>query len=192
MTQTRPTTNTRDQALEVAERLLLHNGYLGVSMDDVAKGVGIRKASLYHHFPGGKEQLMMDLAERLLHRDETGFRNAIASQQSARAQLQAITEWMASGEHRTERMLRDALRFMHDDHRRTLNEHFYGRLFAQIHGVMQAGIQQHEFREHDTRLSTFLFLGMLSEMNEFRHHAPKNMTDHLMEMFVSGIEHRPP
>lgn len=34
-----------------------NNGYSGVSLNDLAKVVGLKKASLYHHFPKGKEQI---------------------------------------------------------------------------------------------------------------------------------------
>lgn len=42
---------TRDQILQVARELIQTRSYLGFSFQDVADHVGIRKASLYHHFP---------------------------------------------------------------------------------------------------------------------------------------------
>ncbi|KIQ31738.1 TetR family transcriptional regulator [Variovorax paradoxus] len=43
--------STRDQILGVARSLIETRSYLGFSFQDVADAVGIRKASLYHHFP---------------------------------------------------------------------------------------------------------------------------------------------
>ena len=43
--------STRDQILGVARGLIETRSYLGFSFQDVADAVGIRKASLYHHFP---------------------------------------------------------------------------------------------------------------------------------------------
>lgn len=43
--------STRDQILGVARGLIETRSYLGFSFQDVANAVGIRKASLYHHFP---------------------------------------------------------------------------------------------------------------------------------------------
>lgn len=34
-----------------------NNGYAGVSLNDLAEAAGLKKASLYHHFPQGKEQI---------------------------------------------------------------------------------------------------------------------------------------
>ncbi|QNK66185.1 TetR/AcrR family transcriptional regulator [Variovorax sp. PAMC26660] len=43
--------STRDQILGVARKLIETRSYLGFSFQDVADAVGVRKASLYHHFP---------------------------------------------------------------------------------------------------------------------------------------------
>ena len=42
--------NTREQILAVARDLIETRSYLGFSFQDVADAVGVRKASLYHHF----------------------------------------------------------------------------------------------------------------------------------------------
>lgn len=44
------TGSTREQILAVARSLIETRSYLGFSFQDVADAVGIRKASLYHHF----------------------------------------------------------------------------------------------------------------------------------------------
>ena len=43
--------STREQILGVARQLIETRSYLGFSFQDVADAVGVRKASLYHHFP---------------------------------------------------------------------------------------------------------------------------------------------
>lgn len=43
-------TDTRQLILRIAGQLLLTRSYLGLSFQDLADRVGIRKASLYHHF----------------------------------------------------------------------------------------------------------------------------------------------
>jgi AcrR family transcriptional regulator len=180
--------NTKDLALEVAEVLLQTHGYLGVSMETVAKGAGIRKASLYHHFPGGKTELMLDLAERLIARDERGINRAIGSSPHAVERLHAVADWMFSEERFTERMLRDALRFMTEADQRTLGEHFQRRLFGQIHAVLEAGVSNGEFRNHDTRLSTWVFMGLLSELGEMQKLEPQpQLASRMLELLLNGL-----
>lgn len=47
---------TRERLLEAAESLVRTRGYAGFSYADLAKAVGISKASIHYHFPG-KEDL---------------------------------------------------------------------------------------------------------------------------------------
>ena len=53
-------TGTREQILRVARDLIQTRSYLGFSYQDIADQVGIRKASLYHHFPT-KERLGVEV-----------------------------------------------------------------------------------------------------------------------------------
>jgi TetR/AcrR family transcriptional repressor of nem operon len=56
-------TNTADQILACARRLVVSGGYNGFSYADIAEVVGIRKASIHHHFPS-KVDLMVELVRR--------------------------------------------------------------------------------------------------------------------------------
>jgi TetR/AcrR family transcriptional repressor of nem operon len=55
--------DTRARILDIGERLLLERGYAGFSYQDIADAVGIRKASIHHHFPA-KEDLGRAIVER--------------------------------------------------------------------------------------------------------------------------------
>lgn len=56
---------TKRLILEKALELFTDRGYEGSSMDDIAKAVGIRKASLYAHFEG-KERIFSAIFEDIL------------------------------------------------------------------------------------------------------------------------------
>lgn len=43
--------STRDRLLELADTLIQQNGFEGFSYADLARGLGISKASIHHHFP---------------------------------------------------------------------------------------------------------------------------------------------
>jgi TetR/AcrR family transcriptional repressor of nem operon len=55
--------DTRLSILRIARELIQTRSYLGLSFQDLADQVGIRKASLYHHFPS-KEALGVAVLER--------------------------------------------------------------------------------------------------------------------------------
>ena len=66
MTQSAPnSTSRRDLILEAATRLFAERGYEGASMADLAESVGLRKASLFHHF-ASKDALYNAVFERLV------------------------------------------------------------------------------------------------------------------------------
>lgn len=56
---------TRAQILRAARHLIQTRSYLGFSFQDLADQVGIRKASLYHHFPS-KEALGVEVLRETL------------------------------------------------------------------------------------------------------------------------------
>src|SRR5258708_18572732 len=51
----------REELTRTAARLFAERGYHGTSLADVAKALGIQKASLYHHI-ASKEDLLWDVA----------------------------------------------------------------------------------------------------------------------------------
>jgi TetR/AcrR family transcriptional repressor of nem operon len=60
------TSTTREEILYVARNLIQTRSYLGFSFQDVADRVGIRKPSLYHHFPT-KEALGVEVLHEAAH-----------------------------------------------------------------------------------------------------------------------------
>lgn len=86
----------RDRVLKAAEVLFTERGYNRVKMQEIATAVGIRQASLYHHFPS-KEQLFVEVLEQMLSRHQQGLQQAIAAAGTdIKAQLQAVTGWFCS------------------------------------------------------------------------------------------------
>lgn len=53
----------REEVLDVAARLFVTQGVAGTSTREIAEAIGIRQASLYHHFPR-KDAIVEELLER--------------------------------------------------------------------------------------------------------------------------------
>ena len=65
-------TSTSDEILASARVLIMNGGYNGFSYADIAETVGIRKASIHHHFPS-KVDLVRTLVKRYREDAEAGF-----------------------------------------------------------------------------------------------------------------------
>jgi AcrR family transcriptional regulator len=71
--------DTREHILRRAISLFAEGGYAGVSVRDVAAGVGISAAALYHHFPD-KQALHLAAMEYAFARNEYGIVAALQSE----------------------------------------------------------------------------------------------------------------
>jgi len=56
--------NTKERIIDVALELFAQSGYLGTSMSDIAKQLGITKGSLYKHYTG-KQEILDSIVERM-------------------------------------------------------------------------------------------------------------------------------
>jgi len=72
-----PRSATADRVVEAATSVVQTRGYNGFSYGDIAEMVGIRKASLHHHFPGKG-----DLGQEVASRYRRAFGEALADIES--------------------------------------------------------------------------------------------------------------
>lgn len=54
----------REEILDIAAGLFVDRGFAATSTRDIAEAVGIRQASIYYHFPSGKDEVLAELLQR--------------------------------------------------------------------------------------------------------------------------------
>ncbi|HVP91717.1 MAG TPA: TetR/AcrR family transcriptional regulator [Terriglobales bacterium] len=79
----------RDLILDAVDALLARYGYAKMTMDDVAREVGIGKGTIYLHFPG-KEELVLSHIDRIAERVADGLRAIAASPAPAAERLRRM------------------------------------------------------------------------------------------------------
>jgi len=89
--------DARERVLAAAESLFNEFGYTAVTVQHIAKKLGIKAASLYYHAPGGKEELFVMVIERALNRHHQGIENALQeADENLRHQFRGIIAWFLS------------------------------------------------------------------------------------------------
>jgi AcrR family transcriptional regulator len=183
------TQNTRARALDAADALLHEHGYLGVSMDSIADQIGIRKASLYHHFPEGKDQIMLEIANKHIELNKLGLQDALNIKKTVRKRLKAMAIFIFKDTRRTHRVLQDTIQFLSLEHQQTLGAGFFNHIFGNVHQVFETGVKTGELKPHDTRFSTFVFLSLLSEMNAPAHQQTwSDLPARVTSILLDGLE----
>ena len=81
----------KEEIVAEATRLFAERGYEGASMGDLAERVGLRKASLFHHF-ASKDALYATVLEQLMNGIKTAIVNAAMSEGSFGDRLDALTD----------------------------------------------------------------------------------------------------
>jgi AcrR family transcriptional regulator len=148
--------------MDVAEARLAEFGYLGVSLEEVAKEVGVSKPALYYHFPGGKEQLFVEIAHRALTLMRESLERAMSGLGSGAEKLHAAARWLMEEHERGRPMgeLRDVVKFVAEEHRAGLAQGFYTSLFGPIRRAIAEAVESGEFHENDPDFLTWSFLGL--------------------------------
>jgi len=79
----------RDLILDAADVLLAKYGYRKMTMEDVARQVGIGKGTIYLHFPG-KEELILSHIDRIADRIVTKLREIAGSSESPEKRIRKM------------------------------------------------------------------------------------------------------
>lgn len=88
--------DTRTRMLETTARLLQHRGYYGTSLSDILKDSGAPRGSLYFHFPGGKDQLVLEATRITAEQATEELRACLVAARTPAAGVRAYAEAAAA------------------------------------------------------------------------------------------------
>ncbi|AGS22501.1 TetR family transcriptional regulator protein [Rhizobium etli] len=142
--------STSDKILDIAQSLIVAGGYNGFSYADIADAIGIRKASIHHHFPT-KAELVSVLVDRYTKQAAAGLQSLREQAASPADQLQFyIDYWRSCIENAAQpfcvcAMLASEMQMLPDEVALRVRAHFRN-LAAWLTSVLQAGVEQGLFR----------------------------------------------
>lgn len=88
--------DTRARMLETTARLLQHRGYHGTSLSEVLAESGAPRGSLYFHFPGGKDQLVLEATRAAVEEVTRELRETLSTAETPAVGVRRFVEAAAS------------------------------------------------------------------------------------------------
>jgi TetR/AcrR family transcriptional regulator, cholesterol catabolism regulator len=152
--------DARERVLNVAEQLFMDRGYTAVTLRDIADQLKMRQASLYHHVPGGKEALYVEVMERSLARHQQALRAAIDSAPAnLRAQMTAAAGWfMHQPPMNFARITRSDMPALAPEHAQRLSGLMYQALFGPLEEMFRRAHGREPLRSTHFAMFAGMFL----------------------------------
>ncbi len=182
----------RERVNAVAERLFAERGYKAVTLRDIAQELGIRQASLYYHFPGGKEELYVTVTERGLNAHAEGLKQAIRDAgPQLEAQLRAVMQWLVSHPPvDLARMLLADFPAVSEEHAKRLTHLAVESLVQPIESMIAAARERGEARVANERLAAALVLSTAEGIiatSRLTNRQPDELVGEALEILLSGL-----
>ena len=88
---------SKDKMIRAASKLIRHRGYYGFGLKEVLEACSLPKGSLYHHFPGGKDDLVIEALRFAAEEQVVAYREAMKGKGSAEKGLIAVIDVLIDG-----------------------------------------------------------------------------------------------
>jgi AcrR family transcriptional regulator len=160
----------REEIVQAAARTFARDGYAAVGMRDVAEAVGIRGASLYHHF-GSKEEILYAICLTVTEEPNELNLPLLDAPGTPAERLAALVRGHLEHLHRrrVEHLVGlHELAALTPEHRAVVDDHrrYYQR---RVRDVIAAGMRTGEFGVPDARLAAFAMCDMLNGISGWFH-----------------------
>ena len=152
---------TKQDILEASAQIFSEKGYHASSMEDIAKGVGLKKASLYHHVDS-KQEILVELLdqslEMLISRVEEVTSLDLPYEEKFKRAISAYMDALIEN-----RELSSVLLLEHRSlDKKQLKRHVPRRdkLEGIFRGIIEEGIKEGVFSKSDPRISVKAIMGV--------------------------------
>lgn len=142
------------------------DGYHGTGLRDIARAVGVRPASLYHHF-ASKQELLFSVLSHTIDDLLAGAEDVLAAETDARGQLAGLVRrfiLLVSARQREGAVGDIELRSLEPDNRKVLIDK-RDRYQCCYEAVIERGVAEGVFSVIDAKLSTYAILGMCNHVS---------------------------
>ena len=180
-----PTLDTRAQIMDAFAAQLAEAGYPGISLVGVARTVGIQKPSMYHHFPGGKEEIFTAVALRFIEALGGRVQDAVAVEGALPERLVALA--VAAADHGAsavsfEQRVYDSLDHVTEATRTLVMQRYADGVLAPVVGLFEQAVAAGEVHgEPGFLMNAFLHLARGTDHARAADDAPR-----IVALFLDG------
>lgn len=158
------TNDTRKRIIKEAQHLYQMGGYNQLSMDKIAEVLGLKRPTLYYHFPGGKEQLLVETLNILTDELITAWENAIRTGRDTRNRLRNI---LGSAPYYS--MTENKRTFLYElwqlsEEVKTAVKQSYEKVFDLLAQVFKEGMEKGEIREVELEIAMHSFFAIFDQV----------------------------
>jgi AcrR family transcriptional regulator len=190
-----PTTGGRERILEEAFDRFIMSGFAAVSMQQIADGAGVTKATLYHHFRD-KEDLFLDVMRTGFARSQANLSAAIERGDTLSERLRSVARYLFSAERA------DLARLMSDLHQHvdpSRHEAFWRSAqqpWACLETAIADGVAAGEIAPVDPGIAARVFFGaIVSQLQFARYHGDvaqpdEVLAEQIVDLLMNGLESR--
>ena len=179
----------RVAAIEVASDLLMANGP-GLSMESVAKKLGVRAPSLYHHFPGGRDQMVLAVAAHYCGIFGEALDAIVGGDGTAAKKLHAVAGYFAgTGSVHPYNVLTEERNLISQAARDELQAMFAQKVEAPLLDLLRQGQDAGEFRKIDPELAMRSLLALFLRLSQMIIGTEQIATlpDFITELLLQGL-----
>lgn len=168
-----------------AAQIFARDGYANVGMRDIADAVGIRGASLYHHFTS-KEEILFAICLTVTQEPADDTLPLLDAPGTPTERLSSLVR--AHLRHLTRRRVEyivglHELASLIPEHRATI-EDYRRRYQRRVRDVVAAGMRTGEFTVPDARLAAFAMVDMLNGISAWYHEDGDMSIDDIADAYV--------
>ncbi|MCP6759956.1 MAG: TetR/AcrR family transcriptional regulator [Fischerella sp. CENA71] len=186
---------SREQLLQLAEALFGERGYTAVTLRDIANAFKVRQAALYYHFPGGKEDLFVEVIKCSLMRHLDGLNRVISqAEPNLSSQLNQMADWLlAQPPLDLTRLARSDLPALSQEHSQVLQELGEVCLVKPIQQVLGQAYERGEIRLVDSKLMATVFLSLIDtvhDMHRYKNIPKQVLARDVIDILLDGMRRR--
>ncbi len=169
---------------------------MGTTLRDISSCHGLKHASLYYHFPGGKEELFVEVTERTILQHGQGLAEFMKEDgPDLRGKLQGAARWLLSSSPMDlMRMSASDMPALKKESAKRLMDLVYVHMICQLRNVITEAVEIGELgKETDPGLIGGAFLGLIESLYSIPEFALKKtraqMANELIDIILKGLDY---